>query len=194
MMQNLRDDESMLSKLAYSVPAADSVIKGSRETRKYVDEQIAELKKEVTSIHQALVELNSSRDVVVHPAPIAHSSPHQPMRIKRGSRPVAGRTTLNASSEKYQLFLTKIKNSATENDILEMVVSALGIENSDDVAVKKLIPFWKDVTTVPYVSFKVVLDVRFKHAAERTTTWPEGLCFREFVDVHSLWDPQSSVV
>lgn len=195
MLRNMRQDESLLSRHAYNAPGTSSELKCAPKSQTRMDEEVAELKKQVNAIHQTLAEMSSSREISMNVAPIAESSPNHPPRVKHGSKPVGCRisnnsTALDASCGKYWLFLTKIKNTTTENDILEMVVDSLGIDNADAVTVKKLIPNWKDVSTMAYVSFKVGLDLKYKHAADRASTWPKGLCFREFVETAALWEPR----
>lgn len=89
-----------------------------------------------------------------------------------------------APNDRFWLFFTRVKNYVTERQILEFVTDSLG---TDDAFVKKLVPAWKDTLSMPYVSFKVGVDVRLKETALLPSTWPAGLRFREFRE--DVWEP-----
>lgn len=160
--------------------------------------EIAELKKQIAVIHETLSDTTITRSGAdIHSirspgdnSPIAQSSPISTSKLHCGTRNVNGsKQTENLSSldGKFWLFFTKIKNNVTECDISKMITDCLGTNES--TVVKMLVPVWKDPSTMPYVSFKVGIETRFKGVALLPSTWPIGICFREFYN--RVWEPQS---
>lgn len=66
-----------------------------------------------------------------------------------------------------------------------MVAESLGID--DGILVKKLVPYWKDVSLLPFISFKVGIDPIFR--AMCSSTWPTRINFREFREQCNTWQP-----
>lgn len=92
----------------------------------------------------------------------------------------------SVSQGKFWLFFTRLRNTVNERQMFRMVSTSIGSEN---VAVKKLVADWKDVSTLPYISFKVGVDVEFKSVAMLPSTWPVGVCYREFYNTYDVWEP-----
>lgn len=156
-----------------------------------IDNEIAELKNQIAAINLTLGSLTVSRtDVSSSPVniPLAESTLLSPFGTQHGTNDEGGRSCIadaKTTDEYFWLFFTRIKNSVTESDILKMVSASLNI---DEAIVKKLVPAWKDVSAMPYISFKVGINVRLKGLALLPSTWPSGICFREFRN--TVWEPQ----
>lgn len=90
----------------------------------------------------------------------------------------------------FSLFLSNIHSYANISDVECMVRKSIGIEDEEEIKVSKLVPSWKDVSQLEYVSFKIVLNVRWKKTALSLSTWPTGIKFREFVCLsRTIWSP-----
>lgn len=167
-----------------------------------IDEEIAALKQKVTEIHQSLA-VNATVTPVCTTSnqPTASqstaessssssssSSPSKKLPvIQSGTKATSSQNSIveqRSENDRFWLFLTRIKNYVTEREVMKLVYEALG---TDDVIVKKLVPAWKDACSMPFVSFKVGVNVRLKQSALLPSVWPCGLHFREFR--HNYWEP-----
>ena len=72
-----------------------------------------------------------------------------------------------------QLYISNIANDVTEDEIGSMVCEALGAKRV--LNVKCLVSPWKDISTLDYVSFKVVVGAQYRKAAFAATNWPTGV-------------------
>lgn len=156
-----------------------------------IDDEIAALKKQVTAIHQSLA--NSSACIVPNiESPTANqatavSSMEALPDTQLGTKATSCLSNIveqRSESDRFWIFLTRIKNHVSEREMLKFVSEALG---TDDVVVKKLVPAWKDSCSMPFVSFKVGVNIRLKQTAMLPSTWPRGLHFREFRNRY--WEP-----
>nr|XP_029720678.1 uncharacterized protein LOC115262427 [Aedes albopictus] len=158
-----------------------------------IDGEIAKLKEEIASLHYSLhsitprVEANKTEDPNAH-RPLAESSllclSDNQQSTQHSGRLSSAAVEQRAPNDRFWLYFTRVKNYVTERQILEFVTDSLG---TDDAVVKKLVPAWKDTLSMPYVSFKVGVDVRLKETALLPSTWPAGLRFREFRE--DVWEP-----
>lgn len=90
----------------------------------------------------------------------------------------------------FVLYLTRIDRCATESDVSRLVSRSLSAPASDCNNIVKLVPRWKDVNTMDYVSFKIVLNEKWKPTALLPSTWPKRIRFREFVNrLDDTWSP-----
>lgn len=106
-------------------------------------------------------------------------------RLLMGSN--AENTTLN-SSRKFWIYFTRIAKHVTNDEMRQMVSHALKLDDPPDVV--KLVPAWKRLDDLHYVSFKVGVDQKHKDEAILESTWPAGLMFREFIcQEPCLWEP-----
>lgn len=159
-----------------------------------IDGELAVLKEQIVSLHQSLAQVTTSRvetSEVEEPKasrPLAQSSLLSLPEIEQSPKPVVGCCNSVAQerypNDRFWIFMTRVKNNVTEQQIMKLVADSLGTE---DAVVKKLVPPWKDTSSMPYVSFKVGVNERFKRIALLPATWPTGLCFREFRDY--IWEP-----
>lgn len=81
-------------------------------------------------------------------------------------------------SNKFWLYLSRIRRDVTNADITAMVRTNL--ELTQDPEVVKLVPKGADTSNMTFISFKVGLDPALKSTALDPSTWPEGILFREF--------------
>lgn len=153
---------------------------------------IAELKREIATIHKTLADLTATRlnasSGIDNGQPLAHSSPTLSEGIKQGCRGAGERRNVVDTKSKFWLFFTRIKNDVTEDEIRSMVSESLGPDR-DTLLVKKLVPAWKDVSLLPFISYKVGIDPELKQRALCPSTWPRGISFREFQERLDAWEP-----
>lgn len=147
--------------------------------------EIAELKKQIALIQETLADSTITRSGVDSNAnssdgcrPIAHSSPISSQKLLCGTKKVNCANSITDTVDYFWLYFTKIRNSVTESEVMKMIADCLGPNVS--TVVKKLLPAWKDPSTMSYISFKVGVEVRLKPVALLPSTWPSGICFREF--------------
>nr|XP_029729300.1 uncharacterized protein LOC115266837 [Aedes albopictus] len=112
------------------------------------------------------------------PMASVHASP------ARLSNPVGG-------EESFALVLTNIDGSVSEEDIQLMVARCLGASDAECRNVRKLVPRWVDCSTLDYISFKIVLNCKWKSTAMASATWPSNLKFRELKRRESTWKPDT---
>lgn len=122
-----------------------------------------------------------------------------PISIHRHSTPVASPKSLDTTNvcsshtieeESFSLLLTNIDCGATEREVAEMVSDSLCASKEECRAITKLVPKWKNCADLDYISFKVVLNNKWRRTAMTATTWPRGVRFREFVNRRDeTWKP-----
>lgn len=163
---------------------------------------IAEIKAELASIQKTLADLSTSHlavlDTTIKEQPLAHSSPTTSNGLSQGSRPAhhagviprqMGNTSYSSNgNKKFWLFFSRVRNDVTEDEIRSMVADCLG--NTDSILVHKLVSNWIDASLLPYISFKVGIDIALRDRAMRHSTWPNGVWFREFKEKCYTWQPQ----
>lgn len=93
--------------------------------------------------------------------------------------------------ESFDLLLTNIDASVSEEDVQRMVCRCLGASDNECNNVRKLVPRWIDCSTLDFVSFKIVLDRKWKSAAMTSSTWPKNIKFREFRRKMCTWKPDA---
>lgn len=161
------------------------------EPSRAMEDEIRELKCTVAEIARTLAE------VVRKPGPVApdrHSTPIASPKLRDVPNEIACHTLQadESKSEGFALYLSNIDNTATENDISMMVSHSLGAPLPTCTNVVKLVPKWKQINSMDYVSFKVLLDTKLRPLALKESTWPKGIKFREFVSrANETWKPNS---
>lgn len=93
--------------------------------------------------------------------------------------------------DNFSLLLTNIDGSVSEEDVRRMVYRCLGVRENECKTVRKLVPRWVDCTTLDFVSFKIVLDRKWKSPAMMSSTWPNNIKFREFKKRLCTWKPDA---
>lgn len=159
-----------------------------------IEDEITELKNTVAGIADTLARVTQKIAPIVPHC----STPVSSLKPLDGTGEILGEASENertqASSHEesrdFSLYLTHIDKCATENDISQMVSRSLGAPLSSCNEVVKLVPKWKDINTLDYISFKVVLDRKWEPTAMTASTWPKGVKFREFVNqLNETWRP-----
>ena len=89
--------------------------------------------------------------------------------------------TATAPPEKFWLYLSRLNPLITDKDVQNIVSRCLC--TTDPVDVVRLVPKGKDVTGMTFISFKIGLDPCMKDPALDPASWPDGLQFREFVNL-----------
>lgn len=164
--------------------------------------EITELKVQVAEISGMLSDVQltrstegeCSRNFVKHSTPVSNKSPNSTTMHALIHRPPSQGEKNECSTiddgRSFSLMLSNINNRVTDGEINQLVSRSLGTAESDIVKVTKLVPRWKDCEELEYVSFKVVLDRKWKNAALNASTWPKQVRYREFVDRRAVaWSP-----
>lgn len=172
---------------------------------KSIEEEVRELKDTVSEIVQTLSKIAPS-DVPKRMTP-CHSTPKSKHALLNGtdacvavanctssesedsqrSRCATDNTTNDAN---FSLFLSNIDVSASERDVYRMVSRSLGTSELERIDIIRLTTNWSDRRTIDYLSFKVVLDGKYKSRAMNPATWPVNVKFREFVNkCNNTWRP-----
>lgn len=88
----------------------------------------------------------------------------------------------------FKLYISNIANDVTEEEVKQMISEAISVENIH--AINCLKPPWRDVSTMDFVSYKVVIDRKYRSEALNSSSWPKGIRCREFKD-HAVttWRP-----
>lgn len=98
---------------------------------------------------------------------------------------------VNPDDTNLQLYVSNIAPDVKETDVKRMVCDSIGA--NDLINVKCLVPSWKNVHTLNFVSFKVTVHAQFRDAALRSSNWPSGVRCRIFKDFSdSVWRPSTS--
>lgn len=99
-------------------------------------------------------------------------------------------SSVSKSQQSFSLLLSNLDNRVTEQDIDLLVSNSLGMVDKENVNVTKLVPKWKSCEEMDYISFKVVLDNKWKSTAMKSSTWPQTIKYREFVNRNrNTWYP-----
>lgn len=105
----------------------------------------------------------------------------------RGTRamttvPVIAKTT--ESDDLWYIWLSSFPPSVSEDDIRLMVKECLSVDEDDPIAVKMLVKKGVDISTLTSITFKVGVSRDYRDSSLDPDNWPEGLAFREFVDMN----------
>nr|XP_029710564.1 uncharacterized protein LOC115256359 [Aedes albopictus] len=176
-----------------------SIAESVSEPKCPLQRDVEELKNKVESMRLVL----ASHGAFNVDAEIRHSTPDAPnssRQMSSNSRsreisdvlPDASDRLIDSirEDESYDLLLTNIDGSVTEDDIQRMVFRSLGAHDNEFIHVRKLVPRWVDCSTLDYISFKVVLNRKWKSSAMLSTTWPQNVKFREFRKIRCTWRPE----
>lgn len=90
--------------------------------------------------------------------------------------------------DSFSLFLTNVECNTTNADIVKLVCECLSIVDNSKVRVRRLVSMHRE-READYISFKVVLESKWKSLAMQPGTWPKNLKFREFVNRYDVWKP-----
>lgn len=80
----------------------------------------------------------------------------------------------------FSLLLTNIDCDTSEDDVRTLVHRCLGVTFKENIKVVKLVSKRMDYSLLDYISFKIMLNSKYKNIAMLPSTWPPGIRFREF--------------
>lgn len=208
MLREIRYTDNMQAKFKSTSTVIHRTIENDSNTKHVSSieptDAISEIRTEIASIQNTLADLTAFRLSVLgtttcNEQPLAHSSPVPSTSYSSthgccvGNRTGAiPRQMSNASyhpsnNEKFWMFFSRVKNDVTEDEIRAMVAACLG--TTDLIIVQKLVSNWIDLAQLPYISFKVGIDVKFRDRAMLPSTWPSGIYYREFREKCFTWRP-----
>lgn len=183
-----------------SIPHDDML--NSKAGKTSIEEEVRELKHTVTEIMKTMNKF-STFDSTTGP-PLIHSTPVASSSLQDGTN-MNGTELNNDESVRQQcrnkdrnfaLLLTNIDASVDECDVYRMVTQALSFEahNREYIDVVKLASRWNSHYAPDFISFKVIMDDRWRSKAMDPSTWPKGVKFREFIRKRIVtWKPPYSV-
>lgn len=163
--------------------------------KKSIEDEVNELKDTVAGIVHTLAKLLPSDSSV--DSPMHHSTPVSSFTLQDGNNACSsvvnndeGLRQQCEDDDNFALLLSNIDTSVAECEIHRMVAQALGSQHPEEIDVVKLVSQWKKRRIMDYISFKVVLDKRWRSKAMDPSTWPKGVKFREFFGRRNdTWKP-----
>ncbi|XP_062562247.1 uncharacterized protein LOC134225853 [Armigeres subalbatus] len=155
-------------------------------------DDIIELKAKVDSIMSML----SSNGECNLDTVMKHSTPNQIVCSDPFTSGSSDQTALddsarvsNSANDSFALLLTNIDSSVSEDDVQVMVSRCLGACDTECKSIRKLVPRWVDTSSLDYISFKIVLNRKWKSKAMMPSTWPRNVKSREFRQRQCTWKP-----
>ncbi|XP_062715746.1 uncharacterized protein LOC134291686 [Aedes albopictus] len=153
---------------------------------------VDELKTKVESILSGIVSHSNHRSDTW----IRHSTPNSSRQEESGSSVITSAFNSTnripdsgSENENFDLLLSNIHGSVSEEDVQHMVSRCLGTRDDECINVRKLVPRWVDCSTLDYISFKIVLHRKWKSTAMMPSIWPKNIKFREFKKIRCPWRP-----
>lgn len=173
-------------------------MESSGAAQKSMENEIAQLKHAVAGIIETLAKYTPT--VPTANSLLRHSTPVSSNTLQDGTNASSFSAIDNEGSQQqdgmddrtFSLLLTNIDANVAVRDVHQMVVQALGVGSNplDHIDVVKLVSHWNSHRSTDYVSFKIVLDNRWKRKALDASTWPKRIKFREFVKRQiDTWKP-----
>lgn len=152
--------------------------------------ELNELRCQVAKITDAISKIADQISPSVPTVPTQRHS--TPVSSPSPSNNVSTRTIKHCDDESFSFVLSNIDCSATETDITRLVTHSLCVSEPECLKVAKLVPKWKNCDDMDYISFKIVIDKRWKETVLNAKTWPRNVKFREFVNrLNDTWKPMS---
>lgn len=170
----------------------------SNEMKSTVEDEVDELKKTVAGIVETLAKMTAAASTI-DPSP-PHSTPVSSFMLANGPNACstsvadteAGLRQQSTMDGNFCLLLSNMDVSVAESDVHLLVTRSLGICPNDPerIDVIKLVSNWRSRRNMDFVSFKVVLDYRWRSKALSPSTWPKNVVFREFINRQNVtWKP-----
>lgn len=170
------------------------------DTEKSLEEDVKELKCAVAGILDSLSKMmpitTSASNIN-----LLHSTSVSPFSLSAGANESdadrhaenlqRSKNTTNSDNadDTFSLFLSNIDPCVTECDIHGLVSRALGTTEPERNDVIKLTKYWNG-RRPDFISFKIIVNKKWKSRALDPLTWPVNIKFREFVNVHNnTWRP-----
>ncbi|XP_062534865.1 uncharacterized protein LOC134204057 [Armigeres subalbatus] len=149
------------------------------EPKCVLHDDIIELKAKIDSIMSML----SSNGECSSDTVMKLSTPNQQTLLDDSAR------VSNGANYSFALLLTNIDSSVSEDDVQVMVSRCLGACDTECKSIRKLVPRWVDTSSLDYISFKIVLNRKWKSIAMMPSTWPRNVKSREFRQRQCTWKP-----
>lgn len=104
----------------------------------------------------------------------------------------ANNEQLSTSKEaNLQLYVSNIANDVSEDEVIKMVCDSIG--SKEVLGIRRLVASGTDISTLDYISYKVIIDPQFRCSAMQSDNWPGGIRCREFRNGHKMtWRPSYS--
>lgn len=90
--------------------------------------------------------------------------------------------TFSPPAKKCWIYLARFNPTVAEDDIRSMAAECLG-DAENPIEVTKLVKKDANLSELRFVAFKIGVDLQHRDAALSAETWPDGIYFREFVDI-----------
>lgn len=153
--------------------------------------ELEQLKKDVAKVNESLAELITiaKKENINQPSKIPPKSKLNDLSNALSSTRLPSDFSQEVlGDETLDLFLSNIVQDVTDNEMQDLVRDVL--EALESVFIKRLVPAWKDQSSMDYVSFKVELHQKYRINALKSTSWPRGIRCREFKNnCHNTWRP-----
>lgn len=140
------------------------------------------LKTAVTRINDAIARISHiigpSDPMQRHSPPVSsidtfHMDEPPVVSTPKSSNNTNVQTSNQSCDESFSLVLSNIDCNVTEGEIVSLVSSSLSVPGPECINVTKLVPRWKQNEKLDFISFKVVLNIRWKQIAMNKTNWPD---------------------
>lgn len=179
----------MLSNTSVLVKSASDINTEKLATKDEVKAEVERIDKILTQLTSHLQSIEICGELSSNSINLSTSSPPPLSSTKNNVEHLANeQPSVVMQNSSLQLYISNIANDVTEDEIGSMVCEALGAERV--LNVKCLVSPWKDISTLDYVSFKVVVGAQYRKAAFAASNWPTGVRIREFRDrYNSVWRP-----
>lgn len=156
---------------------------------KTMQNEITKLTSTVIAFTEKVAENSASTTTWPSKRPRDSETPTK-VSIPSASRGTKAMTTVPvlASAEQddlWYIWLSSFPPSVTEDDIRLMVKECLSVDDDDPIAVKMLVKKGVDISTLTSITFKVGVSRDYRESSLDPSNWPEGLAFREFVDMNN---------
>lgn len=153
--------------------------------------QLLLLSKRVTSLSTA----NQSGTPKPKPTPKrtrgSDPVPSKPLVFGTNALGNASITCVPPEEKLFRLYVTRFANHTTASQVEELVKNAIG--QNELVQVTALVKKGVDPLSLPFISFKVGVNIAHKEAISNPAIWPGNCGFREFEDLQrKTSSPQSS--
>lgn len=160
------------------------------ESMKTMQNDIANLTSTITDLKEKVQTQSTSLSTPTWPNKRQRgSSTDTPVKVaiptaSRGTKAMNSVPVIAAEpNDLWYLWLSSFPPSVTDEDIHSMVKECLSVEDDDPIVVKMLVKKGVDVSTLSSVTFKVGIGRDYRESSMDAANWPEGLSFREFVDI-----------
>lgn len=149
--------------------------------------EVNTLKAEVERISQVVSEMSSTfaktEEILMCRQSSFKDSPLSSTRL-----PVTDQLAQASNDPYLELYVSNIATDVSQNEVAQMVCESLG--SNEVIGIKCLVGSGTIISTLDYVSYKITVEEKFRNAALRSSTWPDGIRCREFRNTSkTAWRP-----